>query len=218
MTEVIDLPSQIDYDCDQLEEWLLLQCLTVMVRDQSGSELRPALSIAARNDVLLEAQKLLMEPRKGDFLAYAERLWRALPQPLTSVFPIPQACIEDPSPAEALAHAFLCARTGSSWSALRQVTALLPIELAKRTFTIAQRSFLLGACGHRSFTGLRHSTRSYRAVCQLFNSFLMLINPRHIWTTFAVHLDFGADVHQDRQNGSNMPSMIVSLSHQWNLA
>ncbi|CAE7411829.1 unnamed protein product [Symbiodinium sp. CCMP2592] len=172
----------------------------------------PPLFQMRMNEIVEEAQLLLNEPAKRDYMDYAEKLSRALPSAPLSTFPRPVACNERASPAESLSHAFLCARTGSMWSAVRQVAALLPYALSKRAFATTQRSCTIGAYGHRSFTGLYRGTSQHQSVCQLFNAFLMLINPRHVWTTVAVHLDFSAQVHTDRQNGS-LPSMIVALSH-----
>ena len=208
---VIVLKTPPSVYAEQLEEWLLLQALHRLWREQGHLSMPPAMALAVRNDLVQWAIQQLDDEGNAAFQRYVEQLQHCLPTYRPVCFPRPDEAPASTAPAEVLAHAFLQQDHGSLWTALKQVVALLPFEDSRRTVG-RHRAFAMGAYGHRGQVGLLRNTRLYTSVGRLANALVLQWYPTHMWTTVTFNVNLEAAVHIDSGNAAS-ETLVIGLSH-----
>ena len=194
------------------EERLLIRTFNRLWREQGHQGLPPAFSMLSRNDLIAAAMNTLNQEHGELYAAFVDTVSQHVQEDSLYTFPSPRALPASPSEAELLAYQLLQEGQGSYWPAVRQVASLLVFGKGRRAIGSDHMSFVLGAYGHRCFTGLLHSTDSHQCVCLLFNAFIALIQPTLTWTTVTVNVDFAAPIHTDNSNAP-FHSLLVGISH-----
>ena len=213
MVEAHPLPG--DLYADSLEEYLLFRCLCVLHGQQISGALPPALSMATRNDLYMEAHQRLWPEHLESFVQYAEQLSRSMGSWPSPYLPPPDwTDVRAPPRAEIWARQFLEEGQCSLWSAVRQVISQLDFEAPRHHFMSQDnraRSFSLGIYARPAVVGLCRATMPHPNVCKLLCRLVSHVCPSHRWTTIAVHVNYSAPPHIDSLNGPQS-SLLMSLS------
>ncbi|CAE7946904.1 unnamed protein product [Symbiodinium sp. KB8] len=170
----------------------------------------PAISLATRNELVLEAKDLLDAEAWRQFLMKMEHLHAVALANCIVTFPPP--CYADPATcAEQLAETFLLEGAGSLWSAVREVVRALEFEQDHRD-SANGATFRLGLYSKGGILGVARNSWRHVATCRLLNAAILSICGSHTWTSISVNMDNGMGIHLDKHNAPGR-SLLVGLSH-----
>eukprot|EP00439_Symbiodinium_sp_Y106_P043523 s167_g5.t1 len=183
-----------------LEERLLLQALRRYLGEEADAGFPPALTMAARNDIVEFAQQRLSAPSWQLFLNYVEGLPMALGNDESIHLPPPVGCVHpEMAEAETLAWHYLSAGACHLWTAVRATVSALPFAPDPRPHASGV-SFTLGLYGKGGFLGLSRHTQAFRNNCRLLNRMVYITYPGLRWASLMLGADNQVAPHIDKWN------------------
>ena len=206
MAQPLSLPAHMAAVAD--EERAILEVLGSLLPAERS--LRPAISLATRNELVMEAKDLLDEESWTRFLMQLEHLDAVALANCIVAFPPP--CYGNPGTcAEQLAEAFLLEGAGSLWSAVREVVRALEFEQDHRE-SASGATFRLGLYSKGGILGVAKHSWRHVATSRILNAAILSICGSHTWTSLSINMDNGMGIHLDKHNAPGR-SLLVGLSH-----